>query len=125
LPGLQHALEGKSRTMITNYPVRKTKRHCLESIDLSLSTFDGESTTITFVRRNFGCSGPTWRVRKFKLIDITPASQQRLARSLDARPMRVFTMALVDVLGISFQATPKAYTDTRTHFFTFPKEPAP
>jgi hypothetical protein len=111
--------------MITNYPVRKTKRRCLESIDLSLSTFDGASTTITFVRRNFGCSGPTWRVRKFQLTGITPASQQRLARALDAKPMHVFIMVLADVLGVSFQATPKAYTDTRTHFFTFPKEPAP
>jgi hypothetical protein len=120
--------------MITNYPtpalragasVRKTKRHCLESIDLTLSTFDGASTTITFVRRNCGCSGPTWRIRKFKLIDITPASQQRLARALDARPMHVFTMALADVLGISFQATPKAYTDTCTQFYTFPREKKP
>lgn len=97
----------------------------IESIDIELSIIGPAGTTITFVRRNFRRDGPTWRIHKTKLTKISKASQQRLQRAIDARPMYIHVLALSDSMNISYTLTPKAYTSTRTCFYTFPKEPTP
>jgi hypothetical protein len=108
------------------YPIRKTKRHVLESIDIGLASIGAGVTTITFVRRNFRPDGPTWRIRKFDMGNLTPASLRRLGTALDNVNGKLLTLVMTDVLSICYEiADWQTHRTTRTVFYTFPKEPAP